>query len=162
MKLIVAVSKNWGIGKDNNLLFNIPTDMKFFRETTLNKAVVMGRKTLDSFPGKKPLKNRVNIVLTRDKDFQREGVIVCHTKEEALKIANTYDDVYIIGGEAIYNMFLDDCDTALITKVESFADADKFLKNLDEDEKWHLSGTSEPIEENGHTFRFLRYEKNEM
>lgn len=162
MKLIVAVSKNWGIGRDNNLLFNIPSDMKFFRESTLNKAVIMGRKTLDSFPGGKPLKNRVNIVLTKDKSFSREGVIVCHTKEEALEILKNYDDVFVIGGEAIYNMFLDYCDTALVTRVDTFADADKFFKNLDEDDKWKLVYTSEAIEENGHTFRFSRYEKKEM
>lgn len=160
MILIAAASQNWGIGKDGKLLFSIPSDMKFFRETTSGAAVIMGRKTLDSFPGGKPLKNRVNIVLTNDKSFSREGAVVCHTKGEALEKAAAYDRVFVIGGEAIYSLFLDQCDTAYITKVSEFADADKFLPNLDELPGWHMESQSEPISENGHTFTFCTYRKD--
>lgn len=160
MKLIAAVSKNWGIGKDGGLLFSIPTDMKYFRETTNGAAVIMGRKTLDSFPGGRPLKNRVNIVLTHDCNFYREGVIVCHSEEEVLNKASEYDNVFIIGGEAIYSLFLEDCDTAYITKVDEYAEADKFLPDLDGNPKWHLESESEPITENGHKFTFCTYKKD--
>ena len=161
MKLIAAVSKNWGIGKNGNLLFSIPTDMKFFRETTKGAAVIMGRKTLDSFPGGNPLKNRVNIVLTRDENFEREGVFVCRTKEEALEKAAGYENVFVIGGEAIYSMFAEDCTEAYITKVDEAADADKFLKNFDEDPGWKLQKESEPVVENGHKFTFCTYVKSD-
>ena len=84
MNLIAAVDKNWAIGKDNKLLVSIPMDMKFFRETTTGKVVVMGRKTLESFPNGLPLKNRTNIVLTANREFAREGVTVVHSIEEML------------------------------------------------------------------------------
>lgn len=159
MNLIVAVSKNYGIGKNGGLLFSLPTDMKFFRETTQNSAVITGRKTLESFPGGKPLKNRVNIVLTRDENFSAEGAVVCRTKDEALKKASEYDKVFVIGGEEIYKLFLPECDTAYVTKVESCADADKFFPNLDTSPEWRLAKASEPITENGHTFAFCTYKK---
>ena len=82
MNLIAAVDKNWAIGRNNKLLVSIPDDMKFFRETTTGKVVVMGRKTLESFPGKKPLKNRVNIVLTGDRSYQADGAVIVHDMEE--------------------------------------------------------------------------------
>lgn len=160
MKLIAAVSKNWGIGKDGALLFSIPSDMKFFRETTDGAAVIMGRKTLDSFPGGRPLKNRVNIVLTHDYGFSREGVVVCHSEDEVLKKAEEYENVFVIGGEEIYSLFLEDCDTAYITKVEEYAEADKFLPDLDGNPEWHLEKKSEPVCENGHTFTFCTYKKD--
>lgn len=159
MKLIAAVSRNWGIGKDGNLLFSLPSDMKFFRETTTGAAVIMGRKTLESFPGGKPLKNRTNIVLTHDETFSREGTEICFSKEEAAKKAAECENVFVIGGEAVYSLFLNDCDTAYITKVESFAQADKFFPNLDENPAWTLETQSEPICENGHSFTFCTYKK---
>ena len=109
MKLIVNVDRQWNIGCDNGLLFSIPEDMKFFRQTTTGKVVVMGRKTLDSFPGGRPLKNRVNIVLTRDSSFEREGTLVCHSVQEVFDAVKDYntDDVFVIGGESVYKMFLD-------------------------------------------------------
>ncbi len=159
MKMIAAVSKDWGIGKDNDLLFSIPQDMKFFRETTKGATVVMGRKTLDSFPNGAALKNRVNIVVTRDKDFERENVLVCHSKEEVLKLVEGNDYVFIIGGEAIYNMFLENCDLAYITKVDSHKDSDKFFPNLDELSDWELSEISEEIEDNGYSLNFCTYKR---
>ena len=99
MNLIVAVDRNWAIGKDNKLLVSIPDDMKFFRETTTGKVVVMGRKTLESFPNSKPLPNRVNIVITRDMNYDAKGAVVVHSKEELDKELEKYnsDDIYIIG-----------------------------------------------------------------
>ncbi|MBQ3772896.1 MAG: dihydrofolate reductase, partial [Pseudobutyrivibrio sp.] len=112
MNLIVAVDKNWAIGKDNKLLVSIPDDMKFFRETTTGKVVVMGRKTLESFPNSKPLPNRVNIVLTRDAKYEAKGAVVVHSKEELNEELKKYnsDDIYVIGGESIYRLMLDECD----------------------------------------------------
>ena len=145
MNLIVAVDKNWAIGKDNKLLVSIPDDMKFFRETTSGKVVVMGRKTLESFPNGKPLKNRVNIVLTRDENYQVKDAIVVHSKEELDKELAKYnsDDIYVIGGESIYRMMLDECDRAFVTYVDYSYDADTYFPNLDEMSDWKLAEESE-------------------
>ena len=120
MNLIVAVDKNWAIGKDNKLLVSIPDDMKFFRETTTGKVVVMGRKTLESFPNGKPLKNRVNIVLTRDPNYEVKDAIIVHSKEELDEELKKYnqDDIFVIGGESIYRMMLNDCKRAFVTYVD--------------------------------------------
>lgn len=161
MKMIVCVSENFGIGNKNNLLFSLPPDMKFFRETTQGKAVVMGRGTLDSFPGGKPLKNRVNIVLTRDKEFNREGAEVFHSKEEILKYIARFDsdDVFVIGGGQIYEMFKDVCDEALVTKVRKTVPCDTFFFNIDEAPQWELQEESEIMEHEGMCFSFCKYIK---
>ncbi|MCR5415957.1 MAG: dihydrofolate reductase [Pseudobutyrivibrio sp.] len=145
MNLIVAVDKNWAIGKDNKLLVSIPDDMKFFRSTTTGKVVVMGRKTLESFPNGKPLKNRVNIVLTRDDNYHVDDAIIVHSKEELDKELEKYnsDDIYVIGGESIYRMLLDDCDRAFITYIDYGYDADTYFPNLDEHSDWKLAEESE-------------------
>lgn len=145
MNLIVAVDKNWAIGKDNKLLVSIPDDMKFFRETTSGKVVVMGRKTLESFPNGKPLKNRVNIVLTRDPHYEVQDAIIVHSKEELDKELKKYnqDDIFVIGGESIYRMMLDDCKRAFVTYVDYAYDADTFFPNLDELSDWKLAEESE-------------------
>lgn len=159
MKMIAAVSKSWGIGKEGELLFRIPADMKFFREKTTGAAVLMGRKTLDSFPGGKPLKNRVNIVLTKNKDFSREGVVVCNTSEEALAEAKKYPEVFVIGGADIYKLFLSECSEAYITKVDADAPADKFIDNLDARPEWRLEKKSETQQDNGYKFCFCLYKR---
>ena len=107
MNLIVAVDKNWAIGMNNKLLVSIPQDMKFFRETTKGKVVAMGRKTLESFPGGQPLKNRVNVVLTSDKNYQVKGTVVVHTIEEMVEELKKYEDeeIFVIGERA----FTDNC-----------------------------------------------------
>lgn len=145
MNLIVAVDKNWAIGKGNKLLVSIPQDMKFFRETTTGKVVVMGRKTLESFPGGQPLKNRVNIVLTKDKGLKVKGATVCHSPEEVLEELKQYpkEDVYIIGGESIYRQFLPYCEKAYITKVFHKYDADTYFPNLDQEEGWKMTQAGE-------------------
>ena len=119
MQLIVAVDSNWAIGKNNQLLVRIPMDQKFFRETTTGKVVVMGRKTLESFPNGLPLNNRTNIVLTRNPNYKVKDAIVVHNMDELHKELKKYnsDDIFVIGGEKIYEQLLDECDTAHVTKI---------------------------------------------
>lgn len=161
MNLIVAVDKNWAIGKDNKLLVSIPDDMKFFRETTSGHVVVMGRKTLESFPGGKPLKNRTNIVITRDKNYQAADAIVVHSEEELKSELNKYnsEDIYVIGGESIYRMLLDDCDVAHVTYVDYAYDADTYFPNLDENPAWQLAEESEEQTYYDLEFYFRKYIK---
>ncbi|MBQ7572791.1 MAG: dihydrofolate reductase [Clostridia bacterium] len=160
MNLIVAVDENWGIGYKGNLLFSIKQDMKFFRETTQNHIVVMGRKTLDSFPGGKPLKNRVNIVLTKNTDFKRDGVIVCHSTDEVLEELKKYsDDVFVIGGEQIYKEFLPYCDTAYVTKVRAKRMADAHMVNLDLSDEWETLQNTKDFADNELTYQFYIYKR---
>ncbi len=161
MNLIVAVDKNWAIGKDNKLLVSIPDDMKFFRETTTGKVVVMGRKTLESFPGGKPLKNRVNIVLTRDSNYQVKDAVVVHSKDELDKELKKYnpDDIFVIGGESIYKMLLDECSRAFVTYVDYSYDADTYFPNLDEKPEWKLARESEEQTYYDIEFYFRTYTK---
>jgi len=159
MKLIAAVSENWGIGKDNKLLFNIPKDMQFFREKTTGKTVILGRKNLESFPGGKPLKNRTNVVLTHDKDFHKDGVITVHSTEELLRLDCADENAFVIGGESIYRQLLDYCDICYITKVHEYTVCDKFMVNLDERADWELLSETEKIEDNGHIISFCVYKR---
>ena len=163
MNLIAAVDKNWAIGRNNKLLVSIPDDMKFFRETTTGKVVVMGRKTLESFPGKKPLKNRVNIVLTGDRSYQADGAVIVHDMEELHEELKKYpsEDIYVIGGESIYKQLLDECDVAHITKIDFAYEADAWFPNLEEDPAWVLTGESEEKTYFDLEFRFCRYERRE-
>jgi len=159
MKLIAAVSENWGIGKDNKLLFNIPKDMQFFREKTTGKTVILGRKNLESFPGGKPLKNRTNVVLTHDRNFRAEGVITVHSTDELLKLDCADENAFVIGGESIYRQLLDYCDICYITKVHEYTVCDKFMVNLDEHADWELLSETEKIEDNGHIISFCVYKR---
>ncbi len=157
---IAAVSENWGIGKDGELLFHIPEDMKFFRMTTLGHTIVMGRKTLLSFPDGKPLKNRNNVVLSRSAELKPEGATVYGTAEEALKYIGAKDsEVFIIGGGEVYREFLPYCKKALITKVNAAPNADTFFPDLDNDPEWEMTEQSEEKEYDGITFRFCTYVK---
>lgn len=159
LKMIVCVSENYGIGNKGNLLFSLPPDMKFFRETTMGKVVVMGRGTLDSFPGGKPLKNRTNVVLTRDKNFAREGAVAFTSKEDVLEYLKQFnsDDIYILGGAQIYELMRDECDEALVTKVQKSAQCDAFFFDIDSDSEWSLSSESECMEHEGLKFTFCKY-----
>ena len=144
MNLIVAVDKNWAIGKNNRLMWSIPADMKFFRETTRGNVVIMGRKTLESFPQGQPLKNRVNIVITRNPGYKVKGAVVVHSVEEAVEEARKYEgEIYVIGGESIYREMLSLCDTAFVTKIDHAYDADTYFPNLDQDEEWRMTKISE-------------------
>ena len=145
MNLIAAVDKNWAIGLKNKLLVSIPADMKFFRETTTGKVVVMGRKTLESFPNQRPLKNRVNIVLTKDETYQVKDALVVHDMEQLREELAKYpsEDIYVIGGDSIYRQMLDLCDTAYITKIDYAYEADAHLPNLEKDPAWSMTEESE-------------------
>lgn len=160
MKLIVAVDKNWAIGNQNKLLVSIPADMKFFRETTKGNVVVMGRKTLESFPQGQPLKNRVNIVITSNPDYKVKDAVVVHSIEEAVEECKKYDsDIYVIGGESIYRAMLPYCNTALITKIDHAYVADTYFPNLDEDSEWALTGETEEQTYFDLEYVFTKYER---
>lgn len=161
MKIIVAADEKWAIGKDGDLLWHLSADMKFFRTTTSGHVVVMGRKTLDSFPGGRPLKNRTNLVLSGNASFTREGTEVYHSMEEMLEALKKYesDDVFILGGGTIYREFLPYCDTAYVTRVYKSFEADTYFPNLDEDPEWELATEGETLEENDLTFVFNTYKR---
>ena len=163
MNLIVNVDSNWAIGYRGKLLVSIPEDMKFFRSETTGKVVVLGRKTLDTFPGGQPLKNRTNIILTRNPNYQVKGAIICHSVEEVLEELKKYnsEDVYIIGGDSIYTEFLPYCDVAHVTRTDHVYDADAWFPNLEEDPAWVLTGESEEKTYFDLEFRFCRYERRE-
>ena len=157
MDLIAATDKNWAIGKDNKLLVSIPQDMKFFRETTTGKIVVMGRKTLESFPGGQPLKGRVNIVLSSKE--AKEGTVGAKSLDALLQLLKGYpeDEVFVIGGESVYRALLPYCSEVYVTKVAADGKADTFVPNLDEEEAFVLAEEGEPVEDNGYTLRFCTY-----
>ncbi len=158
MKAIVAVDKKWGIGKDNGLLFSIPADMKFFRETTAGKVVVMGANTLKSFPNGNPLKNRTNIVLSSK--IKRDDCIVIDDIEKLIAEIKKYpkDDVYLIGGAMLYKTLLPYCEQALVTKVDADGGAQVFFPNLDELKEWKCAYSSESLESNDYKIKFTTYE----
>ena len=145
MQLIVAVDKNWAIGNGNKLLVRIPEDQKFFRNTTMGHVVVLGRKTLDEFPGGLPLKGRTNIILSKDPEYKVKDGIVVHSKEELFKELRRYDsdDVFIIGGESIYNMLYKYCDTAHVTRINYSYQADKYFPDIDKDDNWSVAADSD-------------------
>ena len=164
MNLIVACDKNWGIGKDGKLLCNIPGDLKYFKEKTIGKTVVMGRSTLESLPGGKPLPNRTNIVMTHKMDFEREGVKVVHSMSELVEELNNYipDDVMIMGGASVYNQLMTMCDKLYITKIDHEFDADVFIKNADELPQFKVAWKSEVFTENGYNYQFYEYRRKKI
>lgn len=161
MKAILSVDKNWAIGKENKLLVSIPADMKFFRETTMNKVVVMGRKTLESFPGGLPLKKRTNIVLTRDQNYRVDGAVMVHSVEQLLEELKKYDseDVYVIGGESVYRQMLPYCDTVHITKIDHAYEADTWFPNLDKMPEWEIAAASDEQTYFDLEYYFLLYKR---
>lgn len=161
MNLIVAVDKNWGIGKSNKLLVSIPADMKLFQQETMGKIVVMGRKTLESFPGGMPLVNRTNIVLTQNKDYRAKGALVVHNLEELLaKLANyPTQDIYVIGGDSVYRQMLPHCDTAHVTKIDFAYEADAYFPNLDAMDEWEITASSEEQTYFDLEYTFVKYER---
>ena len=163
MNLIVAVDKNWGIGFRNKLLVSIPEDMKFFRSQTNGKVIVMGRKTLERFPNGLPLKNRTNIVLTKNPDYQVKGAVICHSVEESLKELKKYptEDIYVIGGDSVYKQFLPYCNVAHITRVDHAYEADTYFPDIEKLPEWRLTGESEEKTYFDLEFTFCRYEKQE-
>ena len=161
MKAIVAVDKNWAIGKGNDLLVKIPSDQKFFRQETSSHVVVMGRKTLESFPGGMPLKNRTNIVLTRKQNYDGKGALVVHSLEELLEELKKYadEDIYVVGGGQIYELLLPYCNLIHVTKINFAYEADTYFPNLDEMPEWQITASSEEQTYFDLEFEFLQYER---
>ena len=160
MDLIVAADRKWAIGKGGDLIYSIPEDMKFFRRTTLGKTVVMGRKTLESFPGGKPLPKRVNVVLSSNPDYAPEGAVAVHNYAELFAEIAKYpsDEVMLIGGGRLYTDLAKYCRRAYITLIDAETEGvDTFIPNFDELEGWSLESVSEPLEDGGYTFRFATY-----
>lgn len=161
MKAIVAVDKNWAIGYQNKLLVSIPADMRFFKQETTGKVVVMGKRTLESFPGGRPLKNRINICLTRDKNFMDPDAIIVHSIDEVLEKVKEYntDDVYVIGGESIYRQLLPYCSLVHVTKIDYAYQADSYFPDLDGMNEWEITGESDENTYYDLEYSFVRYER---
>ncbi len=159
---IVHADKEWGIGKNNDMMFSLPADMKFFRTTTMGHTVVMGGNTLRSFPGQKPLKNRTNIVLSRG--TVRDDCVIVRSydelKAEMKKREN--EDIYVIGGGAIYKELLPYCHGALVTKVDAVGGAEVFFPNLDEHPDFVCVDEGTPLVDNGYTIRFTTYKNKNV
>ena len=158
MNLIVAVYDDWGIGREGTQPIALSADRKFFRETTRGAMVIVGRRTIEDFPGQKPLPGRVNVALTRG-DAEIPGFTVCHSPEEAAELAKSSEQCFIIGGGSIYQQMLPYCDAAYITKVHANPGSDTFFPNLEEDENWYLSETLQSGEENGIAYEMLLYKR---
>lgn len=159
MILIAAVNNSWGIGAGNDLLYHIPRDMKFFRGKTKDNIIIIGRKTLESFPNGAPLKYRDNIVLTRDSSYRAEGAVICNNISAVSDYIGSHKDkeVFVCGGAEIYRLLLPYCSLAYITKIYDDKQAEKFMPNLDIENGWVLEETSEEYNEDGYSFRFCTY-----
>ena len=158
MNLIVAVYSDWGIGREGTQPVALTADRKFFRETTRGAMVIVGRRTIEDFPGKKPLPGRVNIALTRSAE-EIPGFTVCHSPEEAAELAESAEKCFVIGGGSIYRQLLPLCDSAYVTKIHCNPGSDTFFPNLDEDEGWFLAETLRSGEENGIAYEMLLYKR---
>ncbi len=155
MKAIVAVDENWAIGKDGDQLCYLSADLRRFKELTLGHSVILGRKTLATFPGGRPLKGRRNLVLSRDPGFRPEGAEVYRDVESLL--AQAPEDSFVIGGESVYRALLAHCDTVYVTRISRAFPADTWFPDLETDPAWQAAERSEPLEENGLTFQYVTY-----
>ena len=158
MKLIVAVYADWGIGKDGTQPVALSADRKFFRETTRGATVIVGRRTTEDFPGQKPRPGRKNIVLSR-KGVEIPGFVLCDSAENAVKMTENDENVFVIGGGSIYRQLLPFCDTAYITKLDFAPESDTFFPNLDADPAWKLAEILQSGEENGIRYQMCRYQR---
>lgn len=161
MNVIVAVDNNWAIGNKNELLIRIPNDHKHFREETTGKVVVLGRKTLETFPQGLPLKNRTNIILSKDRNYKVKDAIVVHSVEELLEELKNYrdEDIYIIGGDSVYRQMLPFCDVAHITKIDHEYEADAYFPNLEQSDEWEITAESDEQTYFDIPYQFLKYER---
>ena len=158
MEAIVAVYDDWGIGCCGTQPIAISADRKFFRETTRGSMVIVGRRTIEDFPGKKPLPGRVNVALSRGEE-EIPGFTLCHSPEEAMELAKAAENCFVIGGGSIYRQMMSFCDTAYITKVHANPGSDTFFPNLDEIEDWYLAEILQSGEENGIAYEMLLYKR---
>ena len=157
MNVIVAVDANWAIGLDGDQLCYIPADLKRFQKLTTGHPVLLGRKTLATFPGGRPLKNRRNLILSTNPDFAPEGGEVFRSLEEALEACP--EDTFVIGGESVYNAALDRCDVAYVTKIEKAFEADRYFPNLDNDPNWVVVEEEGPFQHEELTFTYVTYKR---
>lgn len=164
MKCIAAVDNNWAIGNKGKLLVSIPNDMKMFRNETKGKVVVLGRKTLETFPNGLPLRERTNIILSRDESYKVDGATVVHNDEELFDKLKEYDtdDIYIIGGESIYKRYVPYCDTAIITKIDQVYESDAYFPNLDSEDKWKMVAESEEFTYFSVEYTFREYRNSNV
>lgn len=158
MKAILHADREWGIGKNNGLMFKIPADMQFFKNTTIGNVVVMGSNTLKSFPGGKPLKDRLNIVLYPDGE-DRDDCIIVRSLDQLFSEIKKHDSnkVFVIGGQMMYKTLLPYCTEVLVTKVDAVGGADVYFENLDENKSFILVSQSAPEVTNGYTIKFTVY-----
>ena len=157
MNLIVAVDENWAIGKGGDQLVYIRSDLKRFKELTTGHPVVLGRKTLATFPGGRPLKGRRNLILSATPGYEVEGAEVFADVDSLL--AAVPEDAFVIGGESVYRTLLDECDTAYVTKIQAAYPADRYFPDLDADPAWQITEQGETLEEEGVRFRYVTYRK---
>ena len=159
MIAIVAVDKNWGIGKGGEQLIYISRDLKRFREFTTGNTIILGRKTMYTFPGSKPLKNRRNLILSRNPDFQPEGAEVFPGLEELMEQVTDPDNTYVVGGASVYHTMIGQCDRAYVTKIDAEYPADCWFPNLDADPNWEVESEEDWQEQDGVRFRYVNYRK---
>lgn len=160
MNAIVAVDQNWAIGREDQLLFSLPQDMNRFRELTLNGTVILGRQTLESFPGGKPLPKRRNIVISKNAELNIADTEIVSSPKDALDLVGDTDsdDLWVIGGGSVYAALLPQCRKVYLTRVDACVDdADTFFPNLDKLPGWEIESTGEPMTENGMTYCFVDY-----
>ena len=159
MKAIVSVDKNWGIGYKGSLLVKIPEDMRFFKQTTIGQVIIMGRGTFESLPGQKPLPERINLVLSTKDLKQHSGILVCHSLRELAETLKKYPgkEVFLIGGEEVFQQLLPYCTEVYVTKIENTYPADRFFPNLDETETWDLVAAGPPKNHQGLEYCFTVY-----
>lgn len=161
MNVIAAVDCKWGIGNKRQLLVQIPADQKLFRQETTGKVIILGHRTLETFPQGMPLAGRTNIILSRDPDFKVKGADVVHSIEELMEELKAYDsrDVYVVGGESIYQQLLPYCDTAHLTVIDHTYEADAHFPNLETDEEWVQTGESDEQTYFDLAYTFVKYER---
>lgn len=159
MKLIVAAGKNWEMGKENQLLCHLPGDLKYFKERTQGKTVIMGRKTLESLPGGKPLPKRRNIVLTTDSSFEKEGCEIAHSIDEILELIGNDSEAMVMGGGTVYRQLLPYCESCYITKIDKSFNADTYFPDLDSDDDFELVWQSDVNRENDIEYVFTEYKR---
>jgi dihydrofolate reductase len=163
MDIVVAVNDDWGIGFKGTQSVVVPEDRKHFRSVTGKGTVIVGRKTIQDFPGGKPLKNRKNIVLTRDENLKIDGAVVVHSMDEAFSAISEDENVFIIGGDSVYKLFLPYCSRAFLTKLLVTPESDTFFPNLDETPNWSVEDMGEELtSENGVKYRFITYINNDV
>lgn len=158
MELIAAVYDDWGIGAGGTQPVALSADRKFFRETTKDATVIVGRRTVEDFPGQKPLPGRVNILLSRN-TRKLDGFTVCSDVQQALAYTKDTPRVFVIGGGSVYRQLLPYCHTAYITKVHAQVTSDTFIPDLDQDPQWHLAEVLQTGGENGISYEICRYER---